>query len=86
VRESFSFSQIKFASLQLLGTPPELFFSALAILDVDTRSKPLHYVSLFVMKRYIPVQKRTISSVRAPNTRFYFERFTAGQRGVPFLN
>src|SRR5437016_11125923 len=28
VRESFSFSQVKFASLQLLGTPPELFFSA----------------------------------------------------------
>src|SRR5256886_16928114 len=35
VRESFSFSQIKFASLQLMGTPPELFFSALAVLDVD---------------------------------------------------
>src|SRR5439155_1558687 len=86
VRESFSFSQIKFASLQLLGTPPELFFSALAVLDVDTRSKPLHYLPLFVMKRYVPVQKRTIRSVSAPNTRFYFQRFTAGQRGVPFLN
>src|SRR5438874_2049769 len=60
VRESFSFSQIKFASLQLLGTPPELFFSALAVLDVDTRSKPLHYLPLFVMKRYVPVQKRAI--------------------------
>src|SRR5439155_19419169 len=43
VRESVAFAQIKFASLQLLGTPPELFFSALAVLDVDTRSKPLHY-------------------------------------------
>src|SRR6266849_5398980 len=56
VRESFSFSQIKFASLQLMGTLPELFFSALAVLDVDTRSKPLHYLPLFVMKRYVPVQ------------------------------
>src|SRR5437762_152926 len=53
VRESFSFAQIKFASLQLLCTPPELFFSALAVLDVDTRSKPLHYLPLFVMKRYV---------------------------------
>src|SRR2546421_634483 len=86
VRESFSFSQIKFASLQLLGTPPELFFSALAVLDVDTRSKPLHYLPLFVMKRYVPVQKRTIRSVRAPNTRFYFQRFTARQSRMPFLN
>src|SRR6266536_4845094 len=55
--EPFSFSQIKFPSLQLLGTPPQLFFSALAVLDVDTRSKPLHYLPLFVMKRYVPVQK-----------------------------
>src|SRR5438552_16734233 len=40
VRESFSFSQIKFASLQFLRTPPVLFFSALAVVGVDTRSKP----------------------------------------------
>src|SRR6266480_6424790 len=86
VRESFYFSQIKFASLQLLGTPPELFFSALAVLDVDTRSKTLHYLPLFVTKRYVPVQKRTIRSVSAPNTRFYFQRFAASQSGVPFLN
>src|SRR5437870_4609470 len=86
VRESFSFSQIKFASLQLLRTLSKLFLIALAVLDVDTRSKPLHYLPLFVMKRYVPVQKRTIRSVSAPNTRFYFQRFTAGQRGVPFLN
>src|SRR6267378_2247696 len=84
--EPFSFSQIKFAALQLLGTPPELFFSALAVLDVDTRSKPLHYLPLFVMKRYVPVQKRTIISVSAPNTRFYFQRFTARQSRMPFLN
>src|SRR5437868_15036081 len=56
VRESFSFSQIKFASLELMGTLPELFFSALAVLDVDTRSTPHHYLPLFVMTRYVPVQ------------------------------
>src|SRR5438270_457916 len=84
--QPFPFTQVKFASLQLLRTPPELFFSALAVLDVDTRSKPLHYLPLFVMKRYVPVQKRTIRSVSAPNTRFYFQRFTASQSAVPSLN
>src|SRR5947208_5514431 len=86
ISQPFPFTQIKFASLQLLGTPPELFFSALAVLDVDTRSKPLHYLPLLVMKRYVPLQKRPICPVRAPNTRFYFQRFTASQGAVPFLN
>src|SRR2546430_2029441 len=86
VRESFSFSQIKFASLQLMGPPPELFFSALAALDAAARSIPLHCLPLFVMKRYAPLQRRSIRSVSAPNTRFYFQRFTAGQSGVPLLN
>src|SRR5438132_8562919 len=36
--ESFSFSQIKFASLQFLRTPPVLFSSVLAVLVCDTLS------------------------------------------------
>jgi hypothetical protein len=63
-----------------------MFFSALAVLDVDTRSKPLHYVPVFVMKRYLPVQKRPICPIRAPNARFSFEWFPTRQSGVPFLN
>src|SRR6266700_210524 len=38
------------------------------------------------MKRYVPVQKRTIRSVGTPNTRFGFEWFPTRQSGVPFLN
>jgi hypothetical protein len=86
VGKALPFGEIKLASLQLVGTPPEMFFRALAVLDVDTRSKPLHYVPLFVMKRYLPVQKRPICPVRAPNARFGFEWFPTRQSGVPFLN
>jgi hypothetical protein len=86
VGKPLPFGEIKFASLQFLGTPPEMVFSALAVLDVDTRSKPLHYVPVFVMKRYLPVQKRPICPVRAPNARFGFEWFPTRQSGVPFLN
>jgi hypothetical protein len=84
--KALPFGEIKLASLQLLGISPKLFFSALAVLDVDTRSKPLHYVPVFVMKRYLPVQKRPICPVRAPNARFGFEWFPTRQSGVPFLN
>jgi hypothetical protein len=84
--KALPFGEIKLASLQLPGTPPEMFFSALTVLDVDTRSKPLHYVPVFVMKRYLPVQKRPICPIRAPNARFSFEWFPTRQSGVPFLN
>jgi hypothetical protein len=53
--KALPFREIKLASLQLLGISPKLFFSALAVLDVDTRSEPLHYVPVFVMKRRLPV-------------------------------
>ncbi len=33
-----------------------------------------------------PVEERSVRSVGTPDTGFYFERFTASQRGVPFLN
>jgi hypothetical protein len=86
VGKALTFGEIEFASLQLLGISPKLFFSALAVLDVDTRSKPLHYVPLFVVEWYLPVQKRPICPVRAPNARFSFEGFPTRQSGVPFLN
>jgi hypothetical protein len=86
VGKALPFSEIEFASLQLPGISPKLFFSTLAVLDVDTRSEPLHYVPVFVMKRRLPVQKRSICSVRAPNARFGFEWFPTRQSGVPFLN
>jgi hypothetical protein len=55
VGKALTFGEIEFASLQLLGISPKLFFSALAVLDVDTRPKPLHYVPLFVVEWYLPV-------------------------------
>jgi hypothetical protein len=84
--EPFSLSQIKFASLQFrrllcnpsLGTP--------AVFDIGARSEPFHDVSLFITKRQLPVEERSVRSVGTPDTGFYFERFTARQSGVPFLN
>jgi hypothetical protein len=32
------------------------------------------------------VEERSVRSVGTPDTGFYFERFTAGQSGVPFLD
>src|SRR5438270_5039570 len=45
--EPFSLPQIKFASFQLARLLCNPLLSALAVLDVDTRSKPLDYVPLF---------------------------------------
>src|SRR5438045_9191401 len=77
--KALTFGEIELTSLQLLGTLPELFFSVFAVLDVHTRSKPLDYVPLFVMKRYLLMQKRPICPVRAPNARFGFEWFPTRQ-------
>src|SRR5438876_12199491 len=57
VREPFSFSQIKFASLQLLRPPPELFFSHLAALDAHARAKPPDCLPLSVTNPYAPLQR-----------------------------
>jgi hypothetical protein len=86
MREPFSLSQIKLVPLQLrrllcnpsLGTP--------AVFDIDARAEPFHDVPVFITKRQLPVEERSIRSVGAPNARFYFERFTVSQSGVPFLN
>ena len=32
------------------------------------------------------MEERSLRSVGTPDTGFYFERFTASQSGVPFLN
>jgi hypothetical protein len=84
--QPFSLSQIKFVPLQLrrllcnpsLGTP--------AVFDIDARSEPFHDVPVFITKRQLPVEESSVRSVGAPDTGFYFERFTASQSGVPFLN
>src|SRR4029077_1547443 len=84
--KALPFGEIEFASLQLLGIPPKLFFGALAVLDVDTRSEPLHYGPAFVMKRRLPMQKCPICSICTPNARYGFERLAACQSCTPFLN
>src|SRR5258708_30907174 len=45
-------------------------FDTLAVLDVDTRSKPFHDVSVFVMERRLPVPKRPSVSVCTSPPRF----------------
>src|SRR5438309_6114072 len=49
VRESFSFPQVKFASLQLLRTLLLLFFSELVVVDVDAGAILLDYLSVVVL-------------------------------------
>ena len=47
--KALPFGEIKLASLQLLVTSAELFFGALAVLDIDARSEPFYDVPVFVM-------------------------------------
>jgi hypothetical protein len=57
-----------------------------AIFNVDARPEPFYNFPVFIMERYLPVQKHSVSSVRNLNPRFGFERFSAGQSRTPFLN
>jgi hypothetical protein len=84
--KALPFGEIKLASLQLLVTSAELFFGALAFLDVDARSEPLRDIPVFVMERHFAMQKCVIRSVSTPNARFGFERLAACQSRTPFLN
>src|SRR5467141_1655905 len=84
--QPFSFAQVKFASFRLARLLCNPLLSTFSVFDIEARSKPFHDVPVFVMKRRLPVQKRPICSVRAPNARFSFERFPACQSRTPFLN
>src|SRR5437868_3933733 len=84
--EPFSLPQIKFALFQLARLLCNPLLSTFSVFDIEARSKPFHDVPVFVVKRRLPVQKRPICSVRAPNARFGFEGFSAGQSRTPFLN
>jgi hypothetical protein len=53
-------------------------FCSLAIFNVDARPEPFYNFPVFIMERYLPVQKHSVSSVRNLNPRFGFERFSAG--------
>jgi hypothetical protein len=68
--------------------PPvrELGLSTFSVFDIDARTEPFRDVPVLITKGHFSMQKRTISSVSAPNTRFDFERFAASQSSVPFLN
>jgi hypothetical protein len=84
--KALPFGEIKLASLQRPGTSAELFFGALAVLDIEARSEPFHDVPVFVTERHFAMQKRVIRSVTTPNARFGFERLAACQSRTPFLN
>jgi hypothetical protein len=60
--------------------------SRFPVFDIDARSEPFHDVSVLITERQLPVEERSVRSVGTPDTGFYFERFTARQSGVPFLN
>jgi hypothetical protein len=60
--------------------------STFSVFDIDARAEPFRDVPVLITKGHFSMQKRTINSVGAPNTRFDFQRFTARQSGVPFLN
>src|SRR5438876_5368100 len=84
--EPFSLPQIKFASFQLARLLCNPLLSTFPVFDIDARAEPFRDVPVLITKGHFSMQKRTISSVSAPNTRFYFQRFTARQSGMPFLN
>ena len=68
----FSFAQIKFASFQFVRLLRKPSFGALAVFDIDARSEPFHDVPVFITKRQLPVEKRSISSVGTPEHGFLF--------------
>jgi hypothetical protein len=86
VGEPLSFGQIKLASLQLPGASPELSFRSLAILDIDTRSIPLHNLAASVAYGYFVMQHPAIFAVRAQDASFIQVGFAAGQRRAPLFH
>jgi hypothetical protein len=69
-RETLPFFEIELASLQLLGTFPEPFFGALAVLDIGTRSIPLDSLSMLVTHGDFVVQHPAILTISPPYARF----------------
>src|SRR4029077_16769587 len=84
--KALPFREIRLAFLQLPGASAELFFGALAVLDIDARSKPLYDIPVLVIERHFAMQKRVIRSVSTTNARFGFEGLGACQSRTPFLN
>src|SRR5215468_11114242 len=84
--KSLALLKVKFASLQILYRVQNPLFSSFSILDIYARSEPFYDSPSFVTKRHLAVKQQPIFSIRTSNAGFGFERFTAGQGGVPFLN
>jgi hypothetical protein len=72
--EALPFFEIELASLQLLGTFPEPFFGALAVLDIDTRSVPLDNLSTLVTQGDFVVQHPAILAISPPHACFMQKR------------
>src|SRR5579862_7790751 len=58
--KALRFGEIELASLQLFGGSLQLFFRALAVLDVDTRPVPLENLSMLVTHGDFVVQHPAI--------------------------
>ena len=71
--------------LDLFFQPFNFFLGPLTILNINTRSIPLNYLSAFVALRDFVVQHPAIFTVSSPEPRFMQERFSTGQRRTPLL-
>src|SRR5271167_3051918 len=68
VAKALRFGEIKFAFLQLLGSPSELFFRPLPVLDINTRSMPLENSPIFGTQREFMVQHPAIFAISPPHS------------------
>ena len=69
--------------MQLLGASANLFFRALALLDVNNGSKPLENLSLLVAQRDFVVQHPAIFAIGAAYARFMQKWLATGERRAP---
>ncbi|MGA8450990.1 MAG: hypothetical protein WB707_12225 [Candidatus Acidiferrales bacterium] len=84
--KTLPFGEIKLASLQRSGISLELFFRALALLNIQTRSIPLYDVAALIPKRHLAMKHPAVFSICPPDTSLVFEDLSGREAGQPFLN
>src|SRR5260370_37496613 len=66
--------------------PPHSFLGAPAVLDIDTRYKPLNNLSVLVAQGHCAVQQPAIFPITPPRSGFNPGRFSGSQRPTPFVH
>src|SRR5271154_5740534 len=84
VAKTLPFGEIKLASLQRLGISAELFVRSFALLNIQTRSKPLDNVAALIPERHLVMEHPAVFPICAADASLVVEDLSGREAGSPF--